>query len=139
MYLKNWSLRKAFLSLLAILWNSVFKWVYLSFLLAFSHLFFSQLFVRLLQTICLLSYTLSLIINVFNLQYFFHFGYSNKSITSRLTLWLHTFISIDESWSTERKPLTEIWHCLSCHKDYGQSQSLVKEWKAKTFFSSLHN
>ena len=30
-HLKNWSLRKAFLSLLAILWNSVFKWVYLSF------------------------------------------------------------------------------------------------------------
>ena len=27
----NWSLRKAFLSLLAILWNSAFKWVYLSF------------------------------------------------------------------------------------------------------------
>ena len=27
----HWSLRKAFLSLLAILWNSEFKWVYLSF------------------------------------------------------------------------------------------------------------
>ena len=27
----HWSLKKAFLSLLAILWNSVFKWVYLSF------------------------------------------------------------------------------------------------------------
>ena len=27
----HWSLRKAFLSLLAILWNSVFRWVYLSF------------------------------------------------------------------------------------------------------------
>ena len=27
----HWSLRKAFLSLLAILWNSAFKWVYLSF------------------------------------------------------------------------------------------------------------
>ena len=27
----NWSLRKAFLSLLAILWNSAFKWEYLSF------------------------------------------------------------------------------------------------------------
>ena len=27
----HWSLRKAFLSLLAILWNSTFKWVYLSF------------------------------------------------------------------------------------------------------------
>ena len=27
----HWSLRKAFLSLLAILWNSAFRWVYLSF------------------------------------------------------------------------------------------------------------
>ena len=27
----QWSLRKAFLSLLAVLWNSAFKWVYLSF------------------------------------------------------------------------------------------------------------
>ena len=27
----HWSLRKAFLSLLAILWNSAYKWVYLSF------------------------------------------------------------------------------------------------------------
>ena len=27
----HWSLRKTFLSLLAILWNSAFKWVYLSF------------------------------------------------------------------------------------------------------------
>ena len=34
-------LRKSFLSLLAILWNSAFKWVYLSF----SPLIFSQLFV----------------------------------------------------------------------------------------------
>ena len=34
-----WSLRKAFLALLAILWNSAFKWVYLSF----SPLLFSSL------------------------------------------------------------------------------------------------
>ena len=37
----HWSLRKAFLSLLAIFWNSAFKYVYLSF----SLVFFSQLFV----------------------------------------------------------------------------------------------
>ena len=37
-----WSLRKAFLSLLAILWNSAFKWVYLPFsLLLFTSLLFS--------------------------------------------------------------------------------------------------
>ena len=39
------SLRKAFLSLLAILWNSAFKWVYLSFSpLPFPSLLFSALF-----------------------------------------------------------------------------------------------
>ena len=37
----HWSLRKVFLSLLAILWNSAFKWVYLSF---FPLLFTSLLF-----------------------------------------------------------------------------------------------
>ena len=46
----HWSLRKAFLFLLAILWNSAFKWVYLSFLFCFWLLFFSQLFVRPPQT-----------------------------------------------------------------------------------------
>ena len=37
----HWSLRKAFLSLFAVLWNSAFKWIYLSFspLLFTSHLF----------------------------------------------------------------------------------------------------
>ena len=30
LYFLQWSLRKAFLSLLALLWNSAFKWVYLS-------------------------------------------------------------------------------------------------------------
>ena len=38
----HWSLRKVFLSLLAILWNSAFKWVYLSFSpLPFTSLLFS--------------------------------------------------------------------------------------------------
>ena len=51
----QWSLRKAFLSLLAILWNSAFRCLYLSF----SHFFFfnsllSQLFVRPPQTAILL-------------------------------------------------------------------------------------
>ena len=35
----HWPLRKAFLSLLAVLWNSAFKWVYFCFLLLFSELF----------------------------------------------------------------------------------------------------
>ena len=41
----HWSLRKAFISLLAILWNSEFKWVYLSFYtLLFTCLFFTAIF-----------------------------------------------------------------------------------------------
>ena len=40
----HWSLRKAFLSLLASLWNSAFKWVYLSFSpLLFASLLFSAI------------------------------------------------------------------------------------------------
>ena len=40
----HWSLRKAFLSLLAILWNSAFRWVYLSFSpLPFTYLLFSAI------------------------------------------------------------------------------------------------
>ena len=40
----HWSLRKAFLSLLAILWNSAFKWVYLSFSpLLFTSLLFTAI------------------------------------------------------------------------------------------------
>ena len=40
----DWSLRKAFLSLLAILWNSAFKWVYLSFSpLLFTSLLFTAI------------------------------------------------------------------------------------------------
>ena len=41
----HWSLRKAFLSLLAILWNSAFNWVYLSFSpLLFTSLLFSTIY-----------------------------------------------------------------------------------------------
>ena len=48
----HWLLRKAFLSLLVLLWNSAFSWVYLSFSpFPFNSLLFSsQLFVRLSQT-----------------------------------------------------------------------------------------
>ena len=46
----HWSLQKAFLSLLAILWNSAFNAYIFPFLLCFSPLFFSQPFVRPPQT-----------------------------------------------------------------------------------------
>ena len=49
----NCSLKKTFLCLLAILWNSAFNWVYL-FLSPLP--FFSQLFVRLRQPLCLLAF-----------------------------------------------------------------------------------
>ena len=40
----HWSLRKAFLSLLGVLWNSAFKWVYVSFSpLLFTSLLFSAI------------------------------------------------------------------------------------------------
>ena len=42
----HWSLRKIFLSLLVILWNSPFRWVYLSFSPLPLASLFSQLFVR---------------------------------------------------------------------------------------------
>ena len=45
----HWSVRKAFLSFLPILWNSAFWWIYLSFS-PLLFLFFSQLFVRPPQT-----------------------------------------------------------------------------------------
>ena len=50
----HWSLRKTFLSLLAVLWNSAFRWIIFPFLLCFSRLFFSQIFVRPPQTAILL-------------------------------------------------------------------------------------
>ena len=41
----HWSLRKAFLSLVAVLWNSAFRWVYLSFYpLSLASLLFSDIF-----------------------------------------------------------------------------------------------
>ena len=40
----HWSLRKAFLSLLAILWSSIFKWVYFPFLLCLAPLSLRQFF-----------------------------------------------------------------------------------------------
>ena len=46
---------KAFLSLLALLWNSAFSWVYMPFLPCLSLLFLSQLFVKSPQTTTLPS------------------------------------------------------------------------------------
>ena len=48
-YFLHWSLRRTFLTFLAVLWNSALRWVYLSFLLCLSFSF-SQLFERPPQT-----------------------------------------------------------------------------------------
>ena len=53
----QWSLRKAFLSLLAVLWISAFRWMYLSFSPLLSLFFFPQLFVRPPQTTILPFWT----------------------------------------------------------------------------------
>ena len=52
------SLKKAFLSLLDILWNSAFSWVYISLLLCFSLVFFPELFLKPSQTTTSLSFSL---------------------------------------------------------------------------------
>ena len=62
LYFLHWSLRKAFLSLLAILWNSAFRCLYLSF----STLFFASL---LFTAICKASSY-----NHFAFSYFFFLG-----------------------------------------------------------------
>ena len=55
----HWLLRKAFLSLLDILWNSAFTWLYLSFSpLLFASLF-SQLFIREMQIKTTMRYHLT--------------------------------------------------------------------------------
>ena len=48
----HWSLRKAFLSLLVILLNYAFKWVYLSFLLCLSRLFWFLMDLVISKSIC---------------------------------------------------------------------------------------
>ena len=75
----HWSLRKVFLSLLAILWNSAFRWVYLFFLLCLL-LLFSQLLLRPPQTpVCLFAFPFlgdgfghHLLYNAMSLYPYFH-------------------------------------------------------------------
>ena len=50
---------EAFLSLLAMLWKSALKWVYLSFSPFLSHFFFTQLFVRVSQETIYLPFCIS--------------------------------------------------------------------------------
>ena len=52
----HWSSRKAFLSLLAVLWNSAFRWVYLSLSPLPFDSFLSYLYTLLRQPLCLLAF-----------------------------------------------------------------------------------
>ena len=53
----HWSLRKAFFSLLAILWNSAFKWLYLSFSpLLFASLLFTAICKASSMSFCLFAF-----------------------------------------------------------------------------------
>jgi len=75
----HWSLRKAFLSLLDILWNSAFKWVYL-FLLCLLFLLFPQTFVRHFQTtiwpFCIsFSWGWSRTLPLYNVMYMYMYMY----------------------------------------------------------------
>ena len=63
----HWSLRKSFLSVLAILWNSAFKWVYLSFSpLPLASLLFSAIYINMI--IYIFSYHIWYII-IHNMMY----------------------------------------------------------------------
>ena len=53
----HWSLRKAFVSLLAILWNSAFKWIYLSFSpLPLASLLFTDICKTSSESFCLFAF-----------------------------------------------------------------------------------
>ena len=105
----HWSPRKAFLSLLAILWNSAFRWVYLSF----SHLSLVSLF----TTICKGSSD-----NHFAFLYFFFLGMvllpvscpmswtsvhsSSGTLLSDLISWIYLSLSL---YSHKGSDLGHIW------------------------------
>ena len=75
LYFFAWSLRKAFLSLLAFLWNSGFKWVYLSFSpLPLAFLLFSAL--------CKASWD-----NHFAFLHFFFLGMVLITMSYTMSLW----------------------------------------------------
>ena len=102
----HWSLRKAFFSLLAILWNSAFKWVYLSF----SPLPFTSLLSSVIYKIssdnhfAFLHFFLwdgldhCLLYNAVNLcpQFFRHSVYqtsSLESVTSTVGAWFRAYLN----------------------------------------------
>ena len=108
-----WSPRKAFLPLVAILWNSAFKWVYLSF----SPLLFASL---LCSAICKASTD-----NHFNFTHFFFLGV--VLITASCTMSWTSVHSSSASLSIRSSPLNlSHFHCIII-RDW---ISVIPEWSS---------
>ena len=89
----QWSLRKAFLSLLAILWNSAFKWVHLSFS--------PLLFVSLLFTaICRPPQTAILLLCLLLLEFYAIFIHVYAFVTNIHHLYTNNKHTLCTSWHT---------------------------------------
>ena len=106
----HWSLRKAFLSLLAILWNSAFKWIYLSF----SPLLFASL---LLTDTCKSSSD-----SHFAFLHFFFLGGGDDLYSCLLynVMIFHHFIT---SWS----PITS-WSSITSWQIDGKTMETVRDF-----------
>ena len=105
------SLRKAFLSLLAILWSSASNGNTLPFLLCFSLLFFSQLFVRPPQT-AILHFCIS-----------FSWGWSWSLSPIHCHEW--TFISIMDK---RNKMVYQVLYSSVSIYRHGQDPSIINRW-----------
>ena len=105
----HWSLRKAFLSFLAILWNSAFRWVHLSFPpLPFASLLFSA--------ICKASSD-----SHFAFLHFFFLGMVLLPVSCTMS---QTFIHRSDRQSAWRTMDRGLWHCTG---DSDQDHSQEKE------------
>ena len=94
----HWSLRKAFLSLLSLLWSSGFRWIYLSFLLAFH-------FSSFLSYICKASSD-----NQFAFLHFFFLGM--VLITTSCTMLQTSVHSSSGILFIRSNPLNHHLHCI---------------------------
>ena len=107
-----WSLRKAFLSLLAILWNFAFRWVYLSFSpLPFTSLLFSA--------ICKASSD--------NHFAFLHFSLGMVLITTSYTV-LQTFVHSSSGTLSDLIPWVYLSLPLYNHKGFDLGHAWMIQW-----------
>ena len=86
----RWSLRKAFLPLLAILWNSAFKWVYLSFSpLPLASLLFSDIYKTSLDNHFVLLNFFSWVLIIASYTMSWTFIHSSSGTLSNLVPWIY--------------------------------------------------